>query len=202
MQASASLMCFSTTRDSQRTNDIKSLVELDSAQVIPLLLPGLIVQHVEEHYGIHSTTHQEVNKGGGGPALFKVMATSTTRKELEEGLNAIANGRDFMYFADNAHHRWLDTYLGAKGTPVTYVYTIGNPLIAQTMLRHDLTAGLNVPVKILILEKADGSGTKVIYDDPASIIPVTLSGGIVNEELRKVPRHSPNSNQTVHMSKS
>lgn len=30
---------------------------------------------------------------------------------------------------------------------------LGNPLIAITMLKHDMTAGLAVPVELLVLEK-------------------------------------------------
>ncbi len=84
------------------------------------------------------------------------------------------------YFGELAHHRWMKTYTGVPSTPQTIVYTFGNPLIAQTMLSHDYAAGLNVPPKLMLLENADGGGTKVIYDDPATLI---LSGG--NEELRK-----------------
>jgi uncharacterized protein (DUF302 family) len=34
------------------------------------------------------------------------------------------------------------------------MYTIGYPLIARTMLEHDLAAGLNVPVRLAIYEDA------------------------------------------------
>jgi uncharacterized protein (DUF302 family) len=33
---------------------------------------------------------------------------------------------------------------------------IGNPTIAITMLRHDLTAGLFVPVELILVEEHDG----------------------------------------------
>jgi hypothetical protein len=33
------------------------------------------------------------------------------------------------------------------------MYTIGNPLIAPTMLKHDLGAGLDVPVRLMIYER-------------------------------------------------
>ena len=36
------------------------------------------------------------------------------------------------------------------------MYTIGNPLIAQTMIRYDLGAGLNVPIRLMIYEDASG----------------------------------------------
>ena len=34
----------------------------------------------------------------------------------------------------------------------------GNPLIAITMIRHDITAGLFAPVEILVTEKDERSG--------------------------------------------
>lgn len=68
------------------------------------------------------------------------------------------------------HHRWLKTYTGASAVPSTVVYTFGNPLIAQTILQRDLAAGLHIPPKLLLLEKVDGSGTRIIYDDPTSQI--------------------------------
>ena len=91
----------------------------------------------------------------------------------------------YRYFADTAYHRWMNTYFGTTNTPQTYVYVLGNPLIAQTMLQHDLSGALHIPPRILVTEKADRSGTRVIYDDPASTIPVPLSeGNTVNSELQ------------------
>ncbi len=61
----------------------------------------------------------------------------------------------------------------------------GNPLIAQSMLKHDLTGALHVPLSVLITEKADGTGTKIVYDDPTSTVPVPASqGGPVNADLQ------------------
>lgn len=88
------------------------------------------------------------------------------------------------YFLGATYHHWLNAYNGTTDTPQTYSYTLGNPLVAQTILRHDLTAALHIPPKIIIVKKADGSGTWVAYDDPASVIAVpTVSGESVNPEL-------------------
>jgi uncharacterized protein (DUF302 family) len=45
---------------------------------------------------------------------------------------------------------------------------IGNPLIAITMLRHDVTAGLFAPVELLILDEDDGSS--LTYVKPSSLM--------------------------------
>jgi uncharacterized protein (DUF302 family) len=46
---------------------------------------------------------------------------------------------------------------------------LGNPLIAITMLKHDLTAGLAVPLELLVLEKKEG-GVDLIYQLPSALI--------------------------------
>jgi uncharacterized protein (DUF302 family) len=47
---------------------------------------------------------------------------------------------------------------------------LGNPLIAITMLEHDLGASLFVPVELLLQELPGGKGTQVIYQQPSSLI--------------------------------
>ncbi|KAI0366516.1 TT1751-like protein [Pilatotrama ljubarskyi] len=128
---------------------------------------------------------KELNKPKGGAALFHVLGTAKSKAELERGIAELTGGRDFIYFGEIAHHRWLGTYTGSSDTRRTAVYTFGNPLIAQTMLQRDLAAGLHIPPKLLLLENADGSGTSVIYDDPSSIIPVFQHGQDIDEELKK-----------------
>ena len=79
----------------------------------------------------------------------------------------------------------MNVYTGTASTPATYVYTLGNPLIAQGMLRHDITGALHIPPRILVSERADGVGTRVVYDDPASVIAVPVTDGCaVNEQPR------------------
>lgn len=65
-----------------------------------------------------------------------------------------------------------------------WLYTFGNPLVAQTMLQHDRYAALHVPPRLVVLEKADHAGTQVIYILPSSLIVVPV-GGQVNTELKK-----------------
>lgn len=45
---------------------------------------------------------------------------------------------------------------------------LGNPLIAITMLKHDMTAGLAVPVELLVLEKK--GGVDLVYQLPSALI--------------------------------
>lgn len=57
-------------------------------------------------------------------------------------------------------------------TPKSVLYTIGNPLIAETIMKHDLRAGLNIPPRLLIIEKEDGCGTQVLYHLPSSVMAI------------------------------
>jgi uncharacterized protein (DUF302 family) len=79
------------------------------------------------------------------------------------------------------HGRWLAT-IGQKAKAVMVV--LGNPLIARTMLRHDVGAGLNVPVRIFIYQHSDGK-TRVAYDLPSTLMS-NLPGEDVAEAASKL----------------
>jgi len=67
------------------------------------------------------------------------------------------------------HSRWIEKY-GIKRRLLRWIF--GNPLIAITMLRHDCTAGLFVPIKLLLAESDDGASCNVTYVVPSSLIVV------------------------------
>ncbi len=67
---------------------------------------------------------------------------------------------DFMLFFEFVHGGWLQKF-GISRRCVRWI--LGNPLIAITMIEHDLTAGLFDPVEMLIAESDDCSATVVTY---------------------------------------
>jgi uncharacterized protein (DUF302 family) len=73
----------------------------------------------------------------------------------------------FMLFATLNHGAWIKK-TGIDQRVLRVV--IGNPLIAITMMRHDMTAGLFAPVELLITEEAGGSA--VTYVVPSSLVVV------------------------------
>jgi hypothetical protein len=82
----------------------------------------------------------------------------------------------FMLFGLFDHGSWL-TKTGIEQKVLRVV--IGNPLIAITMIRHDVTAGLFAPVELLITEEAGGRGREeqsgrsaVTYVVPSSLMVV------------------------------
>lgn len=56
----------------------------------------------------------------------------------------------------------LDTIESELKAPM---YIIGNPLIAMTMLKHEVAAGLNVPVRIMIYEDVGSGTTRFVRTD-------------------------------------
>ena len=73
----------------------------------------------------------------------------------------------FMRFLTIDHGAWLARNgLIAKAR----MYTIGNPLIAWTMIKHDLGAGLNVPIRLMIYEEPGSRTVRLAYDLPSSLM--------------------------------
>ena len=49
----------------------------------------------------------------------------------------------------------------------TYLFVLGNPLVAKEMLKHDMGVGLNIPPRVLVQATVEG-GSRVQYDLPSS----------------------------------
>ena len=75
----------------------------------------------------------------------------------------------FMLFAEIDHGGWLSKF-GINRRTVRWI--LGNPLIAVTMIRHDITAGLFAPVELLVTEAEDEQGATVTYMRPSSLMMV------------------------------
>jgi uncharacterized protein (DUF302 family) len=73
----------------------------------------------------------------------------------------------FMLFYEIDHGGWLSRF-EVNRRVVRWI--LGNPLIALTMIRHDITAGLFAPVEILVTENESGQGTKITYVRPSSLM--------------------------------
>lgn len=105
----------------------------------------------------------------------KLLAATKNAEEFETRVKSREGTSGFMRFLVVDHGAWLMRIgLSAK----VRMYTIGNPLIAQTMLKHDIAAGLNVPVRLMIYEDAASRTTRLAYDLPSS-----LMSGLQNENV-------------------
>jgi uncharacterized protein (DUF302 family) len=65
------------------------------------------------------------------------------------------------------HGAWVPLFEVGEGRKSKRII-LGNPLIAITMLKHDMTAGLAVPVELLVLEREEG--VDLIYQLPSALI--------------------------------
>jgi uncharacterized protein (DUF302 family) len=75
---------------------------------------------------------------------------------------------EFMLMHLIDHGGWLET-AGINRKALRAI--LGNPLIAITMLRHDLTAGLFAPVELLLLEE-EHNRSSLTYVRPSSLMVV------------------------------
>ena len=108
----------------------------------------------------------------GFPAL---LASTKSAAKFESRVKSREGTSGFVRFFTADHGAWL-ARIGFNAKAVTY--TIGNPLIARTMLEHDIAAGLNVPVRLMIYEDAASRTTRLTYDLPSS-----LMSGLQNEKV-------------------
>jgi len=95
--------------------------------------------------------------------------------EFESKVKERIGSSGFMRFLTIDHGSWLSLL----GQPAKLrMYTIGNPLIAITMLRHNIAAGLNVPLRLAIYRDEASGTTRLTYDQPSG-----LMSGIGNPSL-------------------
>jgi uncharacterized protein (DUF302 family) len=94
----------------------------------------------------------------------KPISEAEYRRLIEE---RFVGKSGFMLFHEIDHGGWLSKF-GIHRRMVRWIF--GNPLIAITMSRHDLTDGLFSPVEILVTETEDGRGTTITYVRPSSLM--------------------------------
>jgi uncharacterized protein (DUF302 family) len=89
-------------------------------------------------------------------------------ESYQEKVESYVGPSGFMLFGLLNHGGWIKK-VGIERKALRVI--IGNPLIAITMLRHDLTAGLFAPVELLLVEE-DNSRSSLIYVQPSSLMVV------------------------------
>ena len=100
--------------------------------------------------------------------LRELARIAATEEEFAREVEARFVGRSgFMLFAELDHGAWLSRY-GIRRQVLRWI--LGNPLIAITMLRHDVTAGLFAPVEILLTDRPPEQGSTVTYLKPSSLV--------------------------------
>ncbi|BBX65704.1 hypothetical protein MSAS_48780 [Mycobacterium saskatchewanense] len=96
-----------------------------------------------------------------------IATTSGNWESYRERVESHVGPSGFMLFVLIDHGAWI-TKADIDRKAIRVV--LGNPLIAITMLRHDVTAGLFAPVELLILDEPTGSS--LTYVKPSSLMVV------------------------------
>jgi uncharacterized protein (DUF302 family) len=82
----------------------------------------------------------------------------------------------FILLARIDHGAWIKK-VGIRRKVLRLI--IGNPTIAITMLRHDLTAGLFAPVELILVEEHDGH-CSLTYLRPSSLMVVEKNDALLD----------------------
>jgi uncharacterized protein (DUF302 family) len=133
---------------------------------------------------VESRLVASIRRPSGAPAwpeiAKQIPKTPSAKPAFISGVEQVLGPHGFMEFWSVDHGAWLPIY--APPTSVSKVdgralkckrFVLGNPLIAITMLEHDLNAGLFVPVELLIAEDEDGKegeGCRVLYMLPSGLV--------------------------------
>jgi uncharacterized protein (DUF302 family) len=113
-------------------------------------------------------------------AYDDLVAKSRDAAEFERLVREREGSSGFMRFFTVDHEAWAaleGIHFRAR------LYTMGNPLIAMTMLKHEVAAGLNAPVRVMIYEDEDSGTTRFVYDLPSSLMSV-----LGNEQVMSAAR--------------
>ena len=102
-----------------------------------------------------------------GSSYTAAVAASTGALDFERRMHDLEGPSGFMCFKILDHGAWM-ALAGLKARARLYI--IGNPLIAWTMIQHDVQVGLNVPVRVLIYEDPHNGACRVAYDLPSSLM--------------------------------
>ena len=94
-------------------------------------------------------------------------AGSVSLESFEKVVRSHTVQSGFLLFAEFDYHQWLGLY-GTQRKLVRWI--LGNPVVAITMIRHDLEAALFAPVELLLVEDENREGVTVVYDLPSSLM--------------------------------
>ena len=94
-----------------------------------------------------------------------IAATPGDWKSYQERIEPLVGPSGFMLFGVVDHGAWIPK-AGIDRKALRVI--LGNPLIAITMLRHDVKAGLFAPVELLIAD--EGAGSSLTYVKPSSLM--------------------------------
>jgi uncharacterized protein (DUF302 family) len=99
--------------------------------------------------------------------LVKLSIEPSTQSEFANKVESYAGESGFLLFLELNHGAWIGKF-GIERKMVRWI--LGNQMIAITMIKHDLTTGLFVPVELLLVENESGEGSSITYILPSSLM--------------------------------
>ena len=105
---------------------------------------------------------------GENPVSLDGLAASDSWESYQQQVEPHVGPSGFMLFKLIDHGAWIKK-AGIDRRVLRVI--LGNPLIAFTMLRHDVTAGLFAPVEVLLVDEGD-DGSSLTYVKPSTLMVV------------------------------
>ncbi len=104
------------------------------------------------------------------PELVELAQNAVRQSDYERAVEERLLGESgFTLFSEIDHGSWIAVF-GVRRKAVRWI--LGNPLVAITMLRLDIAAGLFAPVELLLVDKPEGRGAMLVYVRPSSLIAI------------------------------
>jgi len=144
---------------------LKKTFAVEYVEYVSDLPFGRVIEAFEKATG-------SVEAGG----FSKIAAAANGKEDFERLVREQEKTSGFMRFLTVDHGAWMKRFEG--GMTQSKMYTIGNPLIARTMLRHEMAAGLNVPVRVHIFEDAEKK-VHFGYHVPSSLMTVYENAAVM-----------------------
>jgi uncharacterized protein (DUF302 family) len=117
---------------------------------------------------------------GDKPVMIDAIASDSDDWDTyREAVQSHVGAHGFMLFGSFDHGEWL-TKAGVDRKVLRVI--VGNPLIAITMLRHDVTAGLFAPVELLVVSE-DDNRSSLTYVQPSSLMVVEPNAPLLEAAL-------------------
>jgi uncharacterized protein (DUF302 family) len=105
---------------------------------------------------------------GEKPVSLDILAAAGSWESYRRQVEPHVGPSGFMLFKLIDHGAWIQQ-AGIDRKVLRVI--LGNPLIAITMLRHDVTAGLFAPVEVLLVDEGD-DGSSLTYVKPSTLMVV------------------------------
>ena len=99
-------------------------------------------------------------------SLDDAVMASSDWESYRQDVEPYVGPTGFMLFQVFDHGAWIRK-AGIDRKVLRVI--LGNPLIAITMLRHDVTAGLFAPVEVLLVDEGEGHSS-LTYVKPSSLM--------------------------------